>query len=234
MTPPDLALIAVLHLGTLLAILIYFRRDLWEIITAVLRGLIAKEPMETTEARLGWLILLGTIPAVVAGLLFEEKLEEIFASPQITAFFLLITAVLLVMGERLLSGTKTPATMNWKDTTIIGLFQAFALFPGVSRSGSTIAGGLVRGLDRPTATRFSFLLGVPVILGAGLFSLLDLAGSAAAFEPIIYVAGFISAALVGYFCIYFLLRWVRSHTLYIFAGYCALLGGGYLLYSLLA
>lgn len=234
MTSPDLALIAVLHLGTLLAILIYFRRDLWQIITAVIRGLIERKPFATTESRLGWLIAVGSIPAVVLGLLFEDYLEAIFDSPVAAAFFLLITAVLLVVGERLLSGDKTPATMNWIDATIIGLFQAFALFPGVSRSGSTIVGGLIRGLDRPTATRFSFLLGVPVILGAGLFSVLDVAGSETAFAPMVYIAGFISAALVGYGCIYFLLRWVRNHTLYIFAVYCALLGGGYLLFSLVS
>jgi len=233
MTSPDLALIAVLHLGTLLAILIYFRRDLWQIATAVVQSLITRQPGATTESRLGWLILIGSIPAVVLGLLFEDDLEAIFNSPQAAAFFLLITAVLLIVGERLLSGIKSPATMNWKDATSIGFFQAFALFPGVSRSGATIVGGVVRGLNRPAATRFSFLLGAPVILGAGLFSVLDVVGSETSFEPIIYVAGFISAALVGYLCIYFLLRWVRNHTLYIFAAYCALLGGGYLLITYL-
>ena len=95
MTSPDLALIAVLHLGTLLAILIYFRRDLWQILTAVIRGLLERNPLETVESRLGWLILIGSIPAVALGLLFEDALEGIFDSPQAAAFFLIITAVLL-------------------------------------------------------------------------------------------------------------------------------------------
>lgn len=233
MTPPDLTMIGVLHLGTLLAVLVYFWRDLWAILTAVLRGLRHRQPLATTEARVGWLIVIGSIPAVVIGLLFESTLEEIFSQPEAAAFFLLVTAVLLVIGEKMLSGQKMPAQMNWTDALTIGSFQAFALLPGVSRSGSTIVGGLIRGLDRPTATRFSFLLGVPAILGAGLLSLLDILKATAAYPPVTYAAGFLAAAVTGYLCIHFLLRWVRSHTLYIFAVYCALVGGGYLFFSFL-
>ena len=103
-----------------------------------------------------------------------DFLEEIFGSPTVAAFFLLITAGLLVAGEKMLSGDKEIPKMDWKDAMIIGLFQSFALFPGISRSGSTITGGLWRGLDRETAARYSFLLGVPAITGAGLLSILDL------------------------------------------------------------
>ncbi|MBX3055334.1 MAG: undecaprenyl-diphosphatase UppP [Anaerolineae bacterium] len=233
MPPADLTMIGVLHLGTLLAVLVYFWRDLWGILTAVLRDLRRKQPLASTEARLGWLIVVGSIPAVVLGLLFESKLEEIFSQPEAAAFFLLITAVLLVIGERMMSGQKSVAQMRWADTLIIGSFQAFALLPGISRSGSTIVGGLIRGLDRPTATRFSFLLGVPAIMGAGLLSLLDIVSAQASEAAIVYAAGFVAAAVTGYLCIAFLLRWVRSHTLYIFAVYCAIVGGGYLLVSLL-
>lgn len=231
MTPPDLAMIGVLHLGTLLAVLLYFGADLWLIATAVLRGLRQKQPFAAAEARLGWLIALGSIPAVALGLGFADPLEELFSAPGAAAAFLLLTAVLLLIGEKMLSGHKTPAQMSWPDALIIGLFQAFALLPGISRSGSTIVGGLARGLDRHTATRFSFLLGVPVILGAGLLSLLDILSEEATNAPVIYVVGFIAAAITGYLCIHFLLQWVRRHTLYPFAVYCALLGGGYLLYT---
>lgn len=234
MPPADLTMIGVLHLGTLLAVLIYFWRDLWGILTAVLRDLRRRQPLASTESRLGWLIVVGSIPAVVLGLLFASALEEIFSQPEAAAFFLLITAVLLVIGERMLSGDKEVARMNWTDALTIGSFQAFALLPGVSRSGSTIVGGLIRGLDRPTATRFSFLLGVPAILGAGLLSLLDIVNAQASEAPIIYAAGFVAAAVTGYVCIAFLLRWVRTHTLYIFAIYCTVVGGGYLLVSFLA
>ena len=234
LSEPSLNVIAVAHLGTLIAVLIYFRRDLWDIIVAFLQGLQQRDPMGTTSSRLGWYILVGTIPAAMAGLLFENFLEEVFGTPAIAAFFLLVTAGMLVLGERMLTGAKTLDTMTWPDAIVVGVFQMFALFPGLSRSGSTITGGLLRGLNRETAARFSFLLGVPAILGAGLFAIVDLQQSGSfATEWQELLAAFLSAAVVGYACIYFLLAWLREHTLYIFAAYCALLGGGYLLWTFL-
>ena len=232
MTQPDLTMVGLVHLGSLLAVLIYFRRDLWDIVTAVLAGLRDRKPMGTTNSRLGWFIVVGCIPAAMTGFLLEDFFDGIFGQPTWAAFFLLITAGLLVLGEKLMSGDKIFDTMTWKDTIIIGLFQTMALLPGVSRSGSTIVGGLLRGLDRSQAARYSFLLGVPVILGAGLLSVFDIVTNPAlTTSPTAYVAAFVSAALVGYLCIYFLLNWVKNHSLYIFAIYCALLGGSYLLYS---
>ena len=230
----NLTMVGIVHMGTLVAVLIYFWKDILGIVTAVLQGIVKKDLMGTTESRLGWLIVIGTIPAVVLGFTLEGFFAEIFGSPTTAAFFLLVTAGLLVAGEKMLSGDKAVEQMDWKDAFIVGLFQSFALFPGVSRSGSTIVGGLQRGLDRPTATRFSFLLSIPVILGAGSLSVLDIVmAPQATTSPIVYLAGFLSAAIVGYACIHFLLRWVRNHSLYIFAVYCALLGGGYLLYTFL-
>ncbi len=232
MTPPDLTMVGLVHLGSLLAVLVYFRRDLWEIVTAVLAGLRERKPMNSTQSRLGWYIVVGCIPAAVTGLLLEDFFDSMFSQPVWVGFFLLVTAGLLVLGEKLLSGEKSFGTMTWTDTLVIGLFQTLALFPGLSRSGSTIVGGLLRGLDRSLAARYSFLLGVPVILGAGLLSLVDIATTPQLTTSLAaYAAAFISAALVGYLCIYFLLSWVRTHSLYIFAVYCALLGSGYLLYS---
>ncbi len=235
MTPPDLALAGLVHLGSLMAVLVYFRRDLRDIITAVLHGLIQRQPLATTNARLGWLIVVGCIPAAVVGFLLEDFFASVFSEPRWAAFFLLGTAVLLVVGERLLSGKKTFATMNWADTIVIGLFQTIALLPGLSRSGSTIVGGLLRGLDRPSAARYSFLLGVPVILGAGLLSLYDIVtAEEMVFSTAVYVAAFVAAAISGYACIAFLINWVRNHSLYIFAVYTAVVGTGYLLYSFLS
>lgn len=232
MTQPSLNLIAVAHLGTLVAVLIYFRTELWAIITAVLDGLWKRNPLGTLDARLGWYIAAGSVPAAAAGLLFADKFDEIFGSPTTVAFFLLVTALLLILGERMLTGKKTLAAMTWSDAIIIGLFQMLALFPGISRSGSTITGGLWRGLDRETAARYSFILGVPAILGAGMLSILDLQQSGTLVsEWQTLLAAFLAAAIVGYACIYFLLAWLRSHSLYIFAAYCALLGGGYLLWT---
>jgi undecaprenyl-diphosphatase len=148
--------------------------------------------------------------------LLEDFFDGVFGQPNWAAFFLLVTAVLLVVGERMMSGRKTFDTMTWLDTIVIGLFQTIALFPGLSRSGSTIVGGLLRGFDRPTAARYSFLLGVPVILGAGLFSVLDIVtAEEMVYSTAVYLSAFLAAAISGYACIAFLLNWVRNHSLYI-------------------
>jgi undecaprenyl-diphosphatase len=232
LAPPDLVFIGLVHTGTLLAVLIYFRQDIIEILRGWFGGLRTRQPMGTTESRLGWYILAGTIPAALAGLLLESFFEEVFGTPIIAAFFLLVTGTFLVIGERLLSGKKTLATMGWTDAIVIGLFQMLALFPGLSRSGSTITGGLLRGLDRPTAARYSFLLGIPAIAGAGLLSIIDIFGAERTVSLGVYAGGFIAAAVSGYLCIAFLLSWVRTHSLYIFAAYCFLVGGLYLAFNL--
>lgn len=224
MAEPGLSMIAIVHEGTLLAVLVYFRRDIWAIIKGVLEGLWQRQPLGTVEARLGWFIAVGSIPAGVAGLLFESFFEDVFGKPAIAAGFLLVTAVFLIVGERLLSGKKELAHMSWLDAIIVGVFQMFALFPGVSRSGSTIVAGLIRGLDRETAARFSFLLGIPAILGAGLLSVVDIlqAGTLASEWPIM-LAGFVAAAVTGYACIHFLLTWLKQRNLYIFVVYVVLM-----------
>jgi undecaprenyl-diphosphatase len=195
-------------------------------------GLQKGRPVASREARLGWYILVGSIPAALAGLSLEGPLEAIFSSPTYAAFFLIGTAVLLVAGERALSARKSVEQMTWADAIIIGLFQMLALLPGISRSGSTITAALWRGLDRPAAARYSFLLGIPAILGAGLLALLDIlaAHNLASLWPLL-LAAFFSASLSGYICIRFLLNWLRQRTLYIFAAYCACFGGIYLALS---
>lgn len=231
MTNPDLTLIGLVHAGTLLAVLIYFRQDLWNIITAVLQGLYKRKPLATADAKIGWLIVVGSIPVGIVGLLFADFFEEVFGSPRVAAGFLLVTAVLLVLGERMLSGKKEMAEMSWADAILVGLFQMMALFPGVSRSGSTIVGGLARGLDRPTAARFSFLLGIPAILGAGIQAILAIFTESAQFSAGVYIFSFMAAAVSGYACIHWLLTWVKNHTLYGFAIYVTLISIGYLIYS---
>ena len=231
LSQPDLVLIGLVHAGTLLAILSYFWRDLIAIARAVLTGLAQRQPLATADARLGYWMVLGSIPAGVVGLLALDFFEAQFSSPTIAAAGLLVTAVFLVVGERLKSGTKTLDRLSWIDTLIIGSFQVLALLPGISRSGTTIAAGLGRGLDRPTAARFSFLVGLPAIAGAGLLSILDIFSAQGSLPLGHYAAAFIAAAVVGYGCIAFLLNWVKRHTLYPFAVYCAVVG---LLYLLLA
>lgn len=231
MSEPGIHEVIIAHQGTLLAVLLYFWRDLLGIIKGVFKGVFAGKLMNNPEARLGWYLLIGSIPAAVVGLLFEDAFENIFSNPRWAAFFLLFTAGFLVLGERMLSGEKTLDKMSWTDALVIGGFQVFALFPGVSRSGSTIVGGLVRGLDRNLAARYSFLMSIPVILGAGILKLTDLIGA----EGLNYAsigATFFTSFIVGLACIHFLLQWVKSRSLYPFAAYCTAFGLLYLVVSL--
>jgi undecaprenyl-diphosphatase len=190
--------------------------------------------MSTAEARLGWYIAVGTIPALVAGLVLGDLLDRIFGEPRIAAAMLLGTALILVMGERGIRGTTSLARMTWADGLLIGLAQALALFPGISRSGVTIAAGMSRGLERASAARFSFLLGVPAIAGAGLLSLAELIREGGLADRALDLGlAFAASALVGYMCIHFLLTWLRKRSLYPFATYCAVVGTLFLLSTLL-
>lgn len=225
-----LNLVAVTHVGTLVAVVVYFWRDLWQIAVAVLEGLRQRRPLINDQARLGWYIVVGTIPAGVLGLLFKDMLSDLFERPVPAAFFLFGTAGLLILGERLLRGDKKPREMSWTDAFIIGCFQALALFPGISRSGSAIVGGLWRGLDRATAARYSFLLSVPVTAAAGFLEVAAIRHIDNLSEtlPILVVATVV-AGLVGIVSIHFLLEWLRKRSLYTFAIYCASLATIFLL-----
>lgn len=229
MPNPGLGLIAIAHQGTLVAVLLYFWRDLWRILQGVVRGLRDRAPLADSDSRLGWYILLGSIPAGAAGLLLEDFFEDMFARPVFAAGFLLVTAALLLIGERLLAGDVDIEKINGLDALAVGFFQMLALFPGISRSGSTITGGLWRGLDREAAARFSFLLGVPAVAGAGVLALVDLISANLDAQIPVYLATFVAAAVTGYLCIHFLLSWLRNHSLYLFAVYCATFGVVYLL-----
>jgi len=211
--------------GTILAVLLYFRRDLLQIAVAFVRGLLTRQPFADPQARLGWLLIAGSLPAAALGLMFKSTVEAAFDRPGAVSAFLLLTAALLFVSERLHHQQRVLATLTPPDRPAIGLAQALALFPGVSRSGATIAGGLVRGLDRTDAARFSFLLSVPAMIGAGLIALLDLRTAADASAQLAPLAvGFAAAALVGFGAIHFLLGFLRRHPLYVFALYCLLLG----------
>jgi len=221
---PGLAFDTVVHWGTALAVIAYFWRDWVSLASAALLSL-QKRSLENPTARLAWFILLGTIPAALVGFLLEDFFEGMFARPVAAAAFLLVTAALLTASERLGRRERDLDALTWRDALLVGLAQALAIFPGVSRSGATIAGGLARGLKREPAARFSFLLATPIILGAGLFKMLDLAqkGGLAAQIPTLAV-GFAAAAAVGFGCIHFLLRYLKRRRLYPFAVYCAIAG----------
>jgi undecaprenyl-diphosphatase len=230
LTEPDLNAIAIAHLGTLVAVVAYFYSDLWSIFTGVISGLRRRQLMDSLESRLGWYIVVGSIPAVLAGLLFNSFLDSLLARPTTAAFLLIGTGIILVIGEQLVTGDKPISKMTWADSTVIGLVQALALLPGISRSGVTITAGLGRRLDRPSAARYSFLLGVPAIAGAGLLSIVDLsqAPDVSSQVPLLLVT-FTVAAVVGYACIRFLMNWLRRRSLYLFAAYCFAFGFIYLI-----
>jgi undecaprenyl-diphosphatase len=215
----------LVQLGTLVAVFAYFWGDLWAIARGVVQGLAARRPLASAEARLGWLVALATLPAVVIGYAFKDFFTGTFSDAWMTAAQLLLTAALLVAAEQLGKRLRGLESVNGTDAVVMGLMQALAILPGVSRSGATMAGGLARGLDRPAAARFSFLMSVPVMLGAGLIAAGDLAAIPNAGEyaaPI--AAGFVVAAVVGYAAIAWLLRYLSRGSLYGFAAYCAAVG----------
>ncbi|HSB65345.1 MAG TPA: undecaprenyl-diphosphatase UppP [Anaerolineales bacterium] len=224
----------LVQLGTLLAVIIYFRTDLYQVILGVIDGLIRKRPLAEPTSRLGWFLILATIPAVLAGILFKDWVERAFASPLAAGLFLLGTAALLVIAERWGKRQRTLNNLTWLDALIIGIFQAVALLPGISRSGATISGGMLRSLDRPTAARFSFLMMVPVMFGSGGLAVLDLIQSPSFGGQIAtLVAGFIVSALVGYLAIHWLLAYLTSRPLYIFAIYCLVISAIVIVFSVI-
>jgi undecaprenyl-diphosphatase len=216
--------------GTLLALIVYYGKDLWAIgrawVNDVWFGIILRRrhPFKDSQARLGWCLLLGTIPAAVAGILLKNLVEELFHAPLVEASIrMLITIGLLLAAEGFGRRNRKLDDLGWADALCVGVAQVLSVFPGASRSGSTIAGGMLRGFDRPAAARFAFLLSVPIMLAAGAYETFDLlrsehvAGSLMA--PI--VIGIITAAVVGYLAIRWLLSYLARRPLYVFAIYCA-------------
>lgn len=222
---PPLVFDTTVHLGTLLALLIVFWRDLLEMLRAWWNGLRRRRPLATAESRLAWWIILGTIPGVLAGLLLEERFEALFGTPRAAGGFLLLTALLLVLADLLGRHRRELPEMTWPDALLIGIGQAAAIAPGLSRSGTTIAVGMFRHLSRPAAARFSFLLSIPIVAGAGLSQLAKLileGGNSTGAASL--AIGFVAAAVCGYAAIRFLLAYLRRGPLYPFAIYCGAVG----------
>ena len=217
---PGLTFDTVVHLGTLVAVVIYFRLAIWQITLGVLATL-RERSLANDDGRLGWLIALGSVPAAVIGFLLEDFFENLFGAPLIVSCLLLVTGLILFLSERVSRRERQLASIGVKDSLLIGLAQAGAIAPGISRSGATIAAGLGLNVDREAAARFSFLLALPIILGAGLFKLKDtLEVGVSNAEVTLLVTGFLAAAISGYACIYFLLAYVRRHSLTVFTWYC--------------
>jgi undecaprenyl-diphosphatase len=216
----------LLQLGTVAAVVAYFFRDLTGIARAMLTGLLERRPFEDEKARLGWLLVLATLPAVVIGLLFKPFFESLHSKPLLVAGILAAGAALIVASERLGKRSRAVEAVTWKDALVIGASQSLALLPGVSRSAATICGGMLLDLDRSSAARFSFLMSVPVLVGAAVVAtkdLLELPDFASYLAPL--ASGFVAAAVVGFLSIRWLLAYLARHPMSVFASYRLALGG---------
>ncbi|HLY13550.1 MAG TPA: undecaprenyl-diphosphate phosphatase [Candidatus Limnocylindrales bacterium] len=240
-----LAFLVGLHVATALALAWYFRAD-WRRIIGALLDSIARRTIDTPTARLGWLLVVATIPAGLLGVIFEHQLRVVFAKPFLAGVLLFINGLILLAGERLRRRSSRPSarplrlgppvrdtardgvreldTLEFREAGAIGVAQVFALLAGISRSGITMVAGLLRGLDHEDAARFSFLLATPIILAAGVYKLPDLLGPNGAGVQGQVLAGSIAAALAAYVSVRFLSRYFTTRTLTPFALYCLIAG----------
>jgi undecaprenyl-diphosphatase len=224
---PGLTFNVAVHLGTLLAVLVYFWRDLTGMALALPRGIIAGRPLDDPQSRLALIIIAGSFPAGIIGLTLDDRIEGFFhAGGQRTLVFVIIATMLIVMGvlmllaERLLRQHRVVDQLGWRDGILIGVAQAIALIPGASRSGSTITMGLLLGLRREAAARFSFLLGAPIVAAAGLLETARLLQTGLpAGERLTFISGIVVAAIIGYTSIAFLLRFLQSNSVLVFTVY---------------
>ncbi|MBL8101057.1 MAG: undecaprenyl-diphosphatase UppP [Anaerolineales bacterium] len=216
----------IIQLGTVLAMLAFFWKDIWHIATAFFLGIKYKKPFEDLHARLGWLVIVATLPALTVGFFLKTAVQSSFEQPFLQAGGrLLLTAVLLTAVEYLDKRTRGLESATWQDALTVGFFQVLAIFPGASRSGSTIAGGMVRGFDRPSAARFAFLMSAPILLAAGLYESINvvLLPGTTEFLPILLV-GFLTSAVVGWIAVRWLINYLSRHSMYVFAVYCTVIG----------
>ena len=217
---PSLAFDSVLHLGTLFAVLIYLRREIAVVIDGWLQS-VQRRSLALPEERLGWLLIVSTIPGVVVGFLIEDYIERLFGTPRAVAVFLLVTGAILVVSERLGRRSRTMGDLTVRDAVWMGLAQALAIAPGISRSGATIASGLTRALGREDAARYSFLMVIPIIAGAAALQIADLINAGLGSAGVLNLgAGFLVAFIAGYAAIGYLLRHLQQRSLRPFAFYC--------------
>lgn len=220
---PGTAFTAVIQLGTMAAVLLYFRADLWRIAKAWIDELRLPFARRSTDANLGWFIILGTIPISIFGLIFKSQIESGARSLYLIGTMLIAFSFVMLAAERFSTRTRDLPGMNGRDGIFIGVAQALALVPGVSRSGATISAGLFRNFNREAAARYSFLLSVPAVVLSGLFELKDVGGEGGAgFAPTLIAT--VAAFITGYATIAWLLRYLARHPLNVFVYYRIPLG----------
>ncbi len=213
--------LVLVQLGTILSLILFFWKDLLELAIAFFA-----RPFSSEKNKLAWYIIIATIPALLAGYALKDVIEHLFKTPLLEAGIrLCAAAILLASAERLDKQTRTIKDMTWLDALFIGFFQVIAVFPGASRSGTTISGGMFRGLDRYEAARFAFLMSVPILTAAGIFEARSVIQMNNTWDILPYILiGFISAAIVGWVSLKWLMEYLHRHSLYVFAAYCALAG----------
>jgi len=223
------AFIAVIQLGTLVAVLLYFREDIISIIKDFLKDNFSerkKYSLQSSNSKLGWLIILGSIPVAVIGLFFKDFIEGSFTKElNVIAISLIVFAVILALSEKLAKFKKDVENLTVVDSLVIGFAQAFALIPGSSRSGTTITGGLFMGLNREAAARFSFLLSIPAVLASGLLEFYQSLNFIDASMAINLLVSTIASGISGYLAIGLLLKYLRKNSTFVFVYYRIALGG---------
>jgi undecaprenyl-diphosphatase len=238
--PYFLTFLVATHLATAIVLLFFFWKDWVRIVKGLGRSLRDRQiAPDDTDAKLGWLLVVGTIPAGLLGILLQDKLRSIFASPQSAAIFLCLNGVLLYGAELLRrrapvveeeDDTRIARTVSWRDSVFVGSAQALALIPGFSRSGATMGGGLLVGLSHKDAARFAFLLATPIIGAAAVLKLPELAGPSGNGVRGPALVGALCSAFTAYLAVRFLMRYFEHNTLTPFAIYCFLAGGASALY----
>lgn len=223
--PAITAFTAVVQIGAIAAAVVYFWRDIVRVAAAWLKGLGSASARRETDYKFGWAVIIGSIPIAIVGLLFKDEIETVLRSLWFVVAGLILWSIVLFIADRLGKGTRTEREVTWKDTLVIGLTQCISLIPGVSRSGATISAGLLRGLDRVTATRLSFFLGIPALVAAGILQLVT------KFDDITtgvgwgaMSAGIISSFVVGYVVIAWLIKFISRHDFSAFIWYRVILG----------
>ncbi len=222
---PGASFTAVVQLGTMAAVLLFFWRDILRIVSAWTRSLWTPSLRGTLDARMGWYIIFGTLPIAVFGLVFADEIKTVARDLRLTASMLIIFGILLYLADRFRPQAKEQKDLTLKDGMIFGFAQALALIPGVSRSGATITAGRMLGYNRETAARFSFLLSIPAIVLSGLFEMKDIGSSGSVPWGPTIVATIVSFA-VGYASIAWLLKWLTSHSVLVFTVYRIVVGLG--------
>jgi undecaprenyl-diphosphatase len=215
---------AIIQLGTLLAVLIYFARDLVRLASAFVRDLWQGTPFATQDARLAWLVGLGTIPIAVCGFVFKHWIKNEFRSLWVIAGSLIVLGIALAIAEQVAAHTKEIGDIGWTEGLTVGAAQALALIPGSSRSGTTITAALFAGMTREAAARFSFLLSVPAVLLSGLFEVWETRAELIAGQTTPIIAATAVSFVVGYASIAILLKYLRTHTTFVFVVYRIALG----------